>query len=62
MSKTFNLREIKKSDWKFLLEWRNDKVTRQNFFHSELISINKHKEYISDSITNPNRTIFILEY
>ena len=62
MEKYFKLRKVTKSDWKVLLEWRNDKITRQNSFNSELISINKHKEYISDSITNPNRTIFILEY
>ena len=62
MEKSFKLRKVTKSDWKVLLEWRNDKITRQNSFNSELISINKHKEYISDSITNPNRTIFILEY
>ena len=61
MRKSFNLREVVKSDWKVLLEWRNDKITRQNSFNSELISINKHKEYIRNTITNPNRTLFILE-
>jgi len=62
MRKFFNLREVKKSDWKVLLEWKNDKITRQNSFNSELISINKHKEYIKNIINNPNRTQFILEY
>ena len=62
MRKSFNLREVKKSDWKFLLEWRNDKITRQNSFNSELVSINKHKEYIKNTITNPKKTIFIIEY
>ena len=62
MRKSLNLREVTKSDWKVLLEWRNDKITRQNSFNSELISINKHKEYIKNTITNPNRTLFILEY
>ena len=62
MRKSFNLREVKKSDWKVLLEWRNDKITRQNSFNSELVSINEHKEYINHAITNPNRKLFILEY
>ena len=62
MRKSFNLREVTKSDWKVLLEWRNDKITRQNSFNSDLVSVSKHKEYIKNTITNPNRTLFILEY
>ena len=46
MEKYFKLRKVTKSDWKVLLEWRNDKITRQNSFNSELISINTHKEFI----------------
>ena len=62
MRKSFNLREVTKSDWKFLLEWRNDKITCQNSFNSDLVSVSEHKEYIKNTITNPNRTLFILEY
>ena len=62
MSKSFNLREVKKNDWNVLLEWRNDKITRQNSFNSNLISVNEHKKYIKNTITSPNRIIFILEY
>ncbi|MBT7622946.1 MAG: GNAT family N-acetyltransferase [Flavobacteriaceae bacterium] len=62
MRKSFNLREVKKSDWKVLLKWRNDNITRQNFFNSDLISVSEHKEYIKNTINNPNRTQFILEY
>ena len=62
MRKSFNLREVKKSDWKVLLEWRNDKITRQNSFNSDLVSVSEHKEYIKNTINNPNRTLFILEY
>ena len=61
MRKSFNLREVTKSDWKVLLEWRNDKITRQNSFNSDLVSVSEHKEYIKNAITNPNRTLFILE-
>ena len=62
MRKSFNLREVKKSDWKVLLEWRNDKITSQNSFNSDLVSVSEHKEYINNAITYPNRTLFILEY
>ena len=62
MKKSFNLREVKISDWKVLLEWRNDKNTRQNSFNSDLISVSEHKEFIKNTITNTNRTQFILEY
>ena len=62
MRKYFNLREVTKSDWKVLLEWRNDKITRQNSFNSDLVSVSEHKEYIKNTITNPNRAQFILEY
>ena len=46
MRKSFNLREVKKSDWKVLREWRNDKITSQNSFNSDLVSVSEHKEYI----------------
>ena len=62
MRKSLNLREVKKSDWKVLLEWRNDKITRQNSFNSDLVSVSEHKKYIKNTITNPNRTLLILEY
>ena len=62
MRKSFNLKEVKKSDWKVLLEWRNDKITRQNSFNSDLVSVSEHKEYIKNTIINPNRTLYILEY
>ena len=44
------------------MEWRNDKITRQNSFNSDLVSVSEHKEYIKNTITNPNRKLFILEY
>ena len=62
MRKYFNLREVKKSDWKILLEWRNDKITRQNSFNSELVSESEHREYIKNTIASSDRKLFILEY
>ena len=62
MFKSFTLREITNSDWKVLLDWRNDKITRYNSFNSELISIKKHKKYIKNIILTPSISQFILEY
>ena len=62
MEKYFKLRKVTISDCKILLEWRNDKITRQNSFNSELISINTHKEFIKNTLINTDRNLFILEY
>ena len=62
MRKFFNLREITQSDRKVLLDWRNDKITRQYSFNSDLISVSEHKEYIKNTINKADRTQFILEY
>jgi len=60
--KSFNLRGATKSDWEVLLEWRNDKITRHNSFNFDFVSVSEHKEYINNTIVNPNRKLFILEY
>ena len=60
MNKKLILREITDRDSVVLLEWRNDKVTRQHFINSDWVSVNEHEEYIKNTITNPHRTQFIL--
>jgi RimJ/RimL family protein N-acetyltransferase len=62
MNQTLNLREINQDDWKILLEWRNDVLTRQNFYSSQFVSESEHKNYIKDTIDNSERRQFILEY
>lgn len=62
MNKTLFLREITQEDWEILLEWRNDDITRQNFYSTELINENEHKNYIKGILNNPNIEQFILEY
>ena len=62
MRKSFNLREVTSSDWSVLLEWKNDKTTRQNSCNSDLVSVSEHKRYIKNMIINPKITLFILEY
>ena len=62
MTKTLYLRKIIQEDWKVLLEWRNDALTRQNFHSSELVNDNEHKKYIKDTIDKSEREQFIMEY
>ena len=62
MRKSFNLREVTKSDWKVSIEWRNDKITRQNFWNSDLVSVSEHRVYMKNSITNLKRSLLIIEY
>ena len=62
MRKFFNLREITEADWEVLLKWRNDKITHQSSFNSDLVSVSEHKEFIKNTINNPNRRQFLLEY
>jgi len=62
VEKYFKLRDVIDSDSDFLLEWRNDNITRQNSFNSEVISINVHKEYINNILINSDRNLYILEY
>ena len=62
MEKIFKLRGVIVSDWDFLLEWRNDNITRQNSFNSEVISTNAHKEYINNILINSDRNLYILDY
>jgi len=62
MKKSFNLREVTSNDWKFLLEWRNEKTTRLNSLTPDWVTVSEHKGYIKDAINSPNRRIFILEY
>ena len=62
MGKILSLREITEKDWEILLVWRNDPVTRQNFFTPDSVGVEDHKNYIKTTVTDPNRSQFILEY
>jgi len=55
------LRKATLDDWKILLDWRNDPITRENSFEQGKISEQTHKLWFNDSLLNPNRDIYILE-
>jgi len=50
------------SDSDALLSWRNDIVTRNNSFNSEISSLKTHKTYLQNAMSSLTRKIFILEY
>ena len=62
MNKSLVLRDVEASDFKVLLEWRNDNITRKYSFDSKLITNIDHDKYLTAAINNSSRSIFILEY
>jgi RimJ/RimL family protein N-acetyltransferase len=54
------LRKATFNDWKILLDWRNDSLTRENSFNQDEVSEQTHKLWFSDSLLNPYREIYIL--
>ena len=55
------LREAIFSDWKILLEWRNDPLTRKNSFTQEVVQEEKHKLWFKTVLLSEEKKIFILE-
>ena len=55
------LRKATFNDWKILLDWRNDPITRENSFEQDEVSEQTHKLWFNDSLLNPHREIYILE-
>ena len=55
------LRKAIFDDWKILLDWRNDPITRENSFETGEVSEQTHKLWFNDSLLNPYRKIYILE-
>ena len=56
-----HLRKAEFDDWKKLLDWRNDPVSRNNSFDQNEIDEQTHKAWLSRSLSNKNRDIYILE-
>ena len=62
LRKLFKLRLANINDSDALLIWRNDIVTRNNSFNSEISSLKTHKLYLQNAMSSLTRKIFILEY
>ena len=52
-------RQANFSDWKMLLEWRNDKDTRKNSFNTGIVSEENHKKWLKKTLSNSSRLLLI---
>ena len=55
------LRKATFNDWKVLLDWRNDPISRINSFDQDPIDVKTHKDWLTKSLTIRSRKIYILE-
>ena len=53
--------KAQKKDWKTLLNWRNDELTRKNSLSSETINTEEHKIWFFNSILSGKRIIYIVK-
>ncbi len=53
------LKEAIYSDWKLLLDWRNDIESRKNSHSMDLISEESHKKWFKKLLKNSKRKLFI---
>ena len=53
------LKEAKITDWKLLLDWRNEAEARKNSHTNAIVSPQAHKEWLHNSIVNSNRRLYI---
>lgn len=53
------LRKVNFDDWEILLAWRNDPVTRQNSHHTEPVTEENHRKWLTGILDNPDRQLFI---
>ena len=55
------LRKAIFKDWKILLGWRNDPLTRKNSFTQEIIKEENHKKWFRKNLIDKKSNLFILE-
>lgn len=53
------IRKAEFSDWKTLLDWRNDSDARKNSHNSDVIDEISHKKWLQFVLSNKNINIFI---
>ena len=46
------LRKATFNDWRILLDWRNDSLTRKNSFTQEILKEETHKEWFKKKLTS----------
>jgi len=55
------IRSAKENDSKDIFEWRNDKITREMSHTSEIIKLENHNRWYSNSLDSESRILLICE-
>ncbi len=55
------LRAVRSEDKQLTFEWANDKLTRENSFHSGSISFNDHVQWFDKKLIDPDTICYIIE-
>tara|TARA_B100000315_G_C14361202_1_gene488561 strand:+ start:305 stop:763 length:459 start_codon:yes stop_codon:yes gene_type:complete len=55
------IREANIDDRNDIFEWRNDPITRQMSFDSDVVTFSIHKKWFENSLYNKNRYLLIVE-
>lgn len=61
MDADIRLRRATLEDGPTLLEWRNDKATREASHSTETVELQGHIAWLEKVLNNPNRTLFVAE-
>ena len=56
------IREANLSDSNDIYKWRNDPLTRQMSFNSDVVSFVTHNEWFKNSLKNKNRFLLVAEF
>lgn len=51
---SITLRKVKKNDWSFILQLRNEQAYKNNFYNRHHITQNEHFDYLAKQKSNPN--------
>lgn len=62
MFDSIHLRRVVQDDAEQLLAWRNDESTRLSSHQMAVISFDEHQNWLRQSISNPNRQLYIASY
>ena len=59
--KKIQIRKANEDDWEILLEWRNDIETRSASNNTELVSEERHINWLRSVVQDPDRLLYIAE-
>ena len=60
MDAVYQFRDATNDDWKLLLSWRNDPLTRAHSFSQEEIREKEHRSWLADKLNDPDCRMVII--